>query len=70
MLRKHLCKAIMPMHTRPAQMECQNGAIGEFNGTDRVIRITPFCEFRVTSILTSCEYSVNLFVGCGGVGDI
>ena len=60
----------MSMHTRPAQMECQYGAIGEFNGTDCVIRITPFCEFRVTGILTCCEYPVDLFVGCWGVGDV
>ena len=53
----------MPMHTRPTQVECQNGAIGEFNGTDRVICITPFCEFRVTGVLTCCKYSVDLFVG-------
>lgn len=69
-LPKHLRKTIMSMHTRPAQVECQNGAIGEFDGTDCVIRIAPFCEFRVTGILTSCEYSVDLFVGCGGVGDV
>jgi len=69
-LRKHLRKTIMSMHTRPAQVESQNGAIGEFDGTDCVIRITPFCEFGMTGILTSCEYSVDLFVRCWGVGDV
>lgn len=60
----------MSVHTRPAQVECQDLAIRKFNSSNRIIAIPPLCQFGMSCILTHGEYPSHLFLRVGRIGSV